>query len=62
MGMTYKFPYKESLYIAVPAVCQAVTAVHHPSVDLSATKVAGSIPYQATFLKLTPGTSQHLFP
>ena len=42
--------------------CQAVTAVHHLSVDLSATKVAGSIPYQATLFLLTPGTSQHLSP
>jgi len=34
------------------ATCQAVTAVHHPSVDLSATKVAGSIPHQATLFLL----------
>ena len=36
--------------------CQAITAVHHPSVDLSTTKVAGSIPHQATLFLLTPGT------
>jgi hypothetical protein len=36
--------------------CQAVTAVRHLSVDLSATKVAGSIPHKATLFLLTPGT------